>query len=231
MNKTIKLFAVANLIAIFNCLGQPGNVFPEVSNSINYEIGTLKDGYKEGIWEYYDIPGELSLKVNYDNGQLLYLIPDTSDYAIQINGEWFNSKVDMQPRYVGSMVEFYNILYANIRYPDEAKSNSTVGQFYISFEIDTLGHANNYNTINDIGDKCSAEIIRALQLIPNIWLSATKKDRKYVAKFILPISFKMELDGKEIKEEKRKNNTEIVLPLAKVLETIEIKAAGFTRRN
>ncbi len=229
--KTIKIFAITNCILLSNCLGQIGSGSLEDLAFKDYETGTLKDGYKEGIWEYYDNPSELSLKVNYDNGQLLYLIPDTSAYAIKINNEWVYSKLDMQPRYIGSMVEFYKILYTNIQYPNEAKSNSTAGQFYITFEIDTLGHSANFIALNDIGDNCSEEIIRAIKLIPNFWLSATKDKIKYVAKFILPIKFEMEVDGKAIAARKRKGASELLLPPAKSLETIKIKVAGFTRED
>lgn len=53
-----------------------------------YERGKFKEGEKTGVWEYYDRPGELALKINYTTSQLLYLKPDTSWYAVKINDDW-----------------------------------------------------------------------------------------------------------------------------------------------
>ncbi|MBK6400332.1 MAG: energy transducer TonB [Bacteroidetes bacterium] len=215
---------IAKVVKEYNSCGEP----VDIASINDYERGKLKDGYKEGIWEYYDLPGELSLKVNYDNAQLLYLISDTSEYAININGEWIYSKLDMQPRYIGSLVEFYTIIGKNLRYPNDARDNNTAGLMYMTFEIDTMGHINNMTPVKDLGDECSKEVIRAIKLIPDLWLPAIKNGKKYVSRFILPVSFELTNDGK-ITEDKNIDNDE-PLPIAKTLETVNIRMMGITRR-
>ncbi len=230
MHNTFRFFIIVNLITL-NCIAQSTESEKGDPVFTEYSSGYIKDGYNVGVWEYYDLPGELSISVNYDNGKLLYLIPDTSEYVIKVDDRWVSSKLDIQPRYIGSMVEFYKILYKNTTYPKKARENSIVGKFYITFEVDTLGHAGEYEVIHDIGGECSKEIIRTLKLIPNFWLSAMKDKRKYVAKFILPINFTIEIDGKVVNDPRKAELVETNLPIAKSLDMVLIRAMAVKRTS
>ena len=48
----------------------------------DYENGWAESDAKVGVWEYYE-EGKLKLKVNYSEGILEYLAPDTNQYAIK----------------------------------------------------------------------------------------------------------------------------------------------------
>ncbi|NEU09744.1 hypothetical protein GZH53_15560 [Flavihumibacter sp. R14] len=185
-----------------------------------YENGTLKKGYKDSIWRYYDKPGELALEINYSTAKLLYLKPDTSEFVIKINDQWAKSKLDAQPRYLGSMTVFMGSLQRSVRYPARARSNETAGKFYVTFEIDTIGRAGNYQVINDIGDDCGKEAINALKQIPNYWLPAQRNGKAYASKFILPLKFEMIVGNREIVPQKSKSTE---LPLAKALDELLIR--------
>jgi hypothetical protein len=188
----------------------------------------MKDGYKEGVWEYYDMPGTLALKIDYSSANLMYIITDTSEYVIKVNNEWIKSYLDMQSRYIGSMNDFH-LLTRIVQYPMEARENHTCGKFFIVFEIDTLGKAENYLVVNDIGDKCSDEVIRALKAIPNYWISAQKNNKVYSSRFILPVTFKMIIDEKEISPKKLKNIS--APPPGKYLDELIITAISVTRNE
>ena len=113
------------------------------------EKGILKDNIKVGVWEYYDEDtNELSLKVNYDDGTLLYIKKDTSNYVLFKNSEWITSRTDIPPRYIGSEKEFYSVLQKTTNYPSSALEMQTVGKLYLLFEVDTLGNATNLEIIN-----------------------------------------------------------------------------------
>lgn len=184
-----------------------------------FEKGNIKNGYKEGVWEYYDKPGELALKIDYSAAKLLFLKSDTSGYVIKVNDEWVKSKLDVQPRYIGSMNDFGKV-YSTIQYPAEARANGIAGKFYITFEIDTLGRLGQYEVINDIGYGCAQVVIKALKKLPNYWLSAQKDGKSYPAKFILPVTCRIVLKNKEISPEKSKKSKEP--PLARELDAIVI---------
>ena len=180
----------------------------------DFEKGITQNGLKIGVWEYYNKPGELSLKFDYNSNRVLFIAKDTSRYTIEINGIWTQSTLDIQPRYIGSDYEYYWLFGSNIRYPAEARRNSTAGTFYVTFEVDTMGRADNFKVINDIGDKCGDESIKSLKLIPNLWIVASRENVKYKSRFILPITFKLKSNGKEYGRPHRKNSNEAELPIA-----------------
>ena len=76
----------------------------EVDNG--YEKGTLVDGYKDGIWSYYD-NDTLKIQIDYSKGKLVYLAKDTTKYAILTDKGWEMSKLDIYPHYLGSNEEIY----------------------------------------------------------------------------------------------------------------------------
>ncbi len=198
----------------------------QFSSSEKFQQGETKDGYKVGIWEYYDIsPERLTLKVDYDSGKLLYLIPDTTEYIIKSEGNWISSKLDIQPRYIGSMNEFYNIISAQLYYPLLARSKHTSGQFCLSFEIDTLGSMTNVEILNGLGDGCSTEAIRALKHIPNLWIPAQKQEKKYSSRFILPFNFILKSGTKYFSASWNKSIPESIYSKGKLLHTIHLGAS------
>jgi len=192
-----------------------------VSN--DYEKGKIINGFKSGIWEYYDSFGILELSVDYSNAALIYIRPDTLDYVIFENNEWVKSKVDIPPRYIGSSVEFYKILNDHIEYPPQARSRDVVGCVSVLFEVDTMGIAGNYEIVHDIGAECGYELIRLLNLIPNYWLVARKNGKAYKSRFIIHCDFGINLYGKKLKPRVRKRKKTInnqPIPIARELDTI-----------
>ncbi len=224
MKKLIPLYVFISLFSAMECFGQNTKSVNDEMVFTEYEKGKLKDGFKEGIWEYFDKPQELSLKINYDKGTLVYLKSDTSDFVINVDGEWTISKLQRHPRYVGSMAEFYKIIYSNVQFTQKVKSSDSKKIFYIIFEVDSLGHADNFNTFNNIGNGYAEEMIRVLKIIPNYWLTAFKENRNYTARFILPVLFNTNKTINEGNKTIQEFNSEKSLPLAKMLEPVSISA-------
>jgi TonB family protein len=160
----------------------------EVDNG--YEKGLLVDGYKEGVWEYYE-NNILKIKVDYTTGKLVYLAKDTVSYAIENETGWEMSKLDIPPRYVGSMEELIKILAMNVRYPVKAKNRSNIGTVLLGFEINLQGNVENVKILKDIGNGCGDEVLRVFQFIPNIWLVAQKNGQNYKSRYILPVKFQI----------------------------------------
>ena len=189
-----------------------------------YEKGQLVDGYKTGIWEYYDDPDEVALRIDYSKGKLLFIKEDTADYAIQMGDEYILRKVDQQARYLGSMKEFYSIIQYNAKYPRLAGKKSVIGAFHIIFEVDTTGQAKNFMAINDIGYGCGDEVIRSLKLVPNMWLPAKLNGKAYTTRFVLPVNFKIIKDGREVGRQKK--SVKEPVPIAHSLSEIGISMVG-----
>lgn len=219
--KAIAVFLLTLLIMPAICQQNPDAT--QVLN--DYEKGQINDGFKVGIWEYYDLPGELSLKIDYDLRKVLFIKPDTTKYAIELEEGWSQTKVDSPPTFIGSISEFYNTITKILRYPTQARKNSTMGTVYVSFEVDKSGQASNFRVINDIGDGCGKEVIRTLKLMPNLWIPAKLNQKNYKSRFILPIAFRILKDGKQVESPQNIKSKEN-LPMAKILSEIVITTYG-----
>ena len=203
--------AILILILPILSLGQSVNV----DNS--YEKGLLVDGYKKGIWKYYE-NNVLILKVDYTTGKLVYLAKDTLNYAIKTDNGWEFSKLDIYPHYIGSNEEILRIFSMHIRYPTKAKDRSIVGTVLLGFEVNLQGHVNKIEILRDIGGGCGAEVLRAFKYIPNFWLVARKDGKQYESRFILPVRF-------QIGERTSKGDVWKKEPKSKIKELNESKAA------
>ncbi len=189
-----------------------------------YEKGMMNGIYKTGSWQYYDSSGTLDMEIDYDKGVLTYLRRDTSEYIIFKNGEWVSSRLDIPPRFIGSWVEFYDILNKSLDYPAQARYRDVVGKVYITFEVDTTGKAVNFKAVNDIGCECAYECMRVLRLVPNYWLVAAKDGVKYRSRFLISCEFGIIMDGKRISEKsnrsRKRKQDRFVLPMARKLSGI-----------
>ena len=196
----------------------------QVTVNNGYEKGVMDGIFKVGTWQYFDSTGALDLEVNYDQGLMTYLRPDTTPYAIYKEDRWTYSPVDIPPRYIGSWVEFYDILNSSLDYPMQARYRDVVGKVYITFEVDTTGHLVNIQPVNDIGCECAHECMRVLKLIPNYWLVASKDGKKYRSRFIFSCEFGIILDGRRLEPRKskarKKRQDTLAMPLARELEGI-----------
>ncbi len=196
----------------------------KVSINNGYEKGVMDGEFKVGKWQYFDSTGTLDLEIDYDKGLMTYLQPDTTDYAIFRDGGWTFSTVDIPPRYIGSWVEFYDILNSNLDYPMQARYRDVVGKVFIAFEVDTLGHMVNLRPVNDIGCECAYECMRVLRLVPNYWLVASRGGVKYRSRFVISCEFGIILDGRRIEARKKKGRRDRqdspALPLSRELPGI-----------
>jgi len=196
-------------------------------NDGEYEKGLIDSGYRVGIWQYYDEPGKISIKINHSTGEFLYLEKDTSRYIVTVDSTWSAMPLDIHPRYIGSRNEFIKIIASHIRYPAQARRAGTVGTLHVLFEVDTTGQAVNFSVIDDIGNDCGPEAIRALSLVPNHWTVATKGSKKYRSRFIQPITFKLESGNTATRNKKK--SAAANLPEGRKLEELVIVGYGSFR--
>ena len=71
----------------------------------DYEWGKVEDGMKVGVWQYYDKPGELALRVNYTSGNVLFLARNYASYWLFRDSSWISVVPATAARYIGSMHE------------------------------------------------------------------------------------------------------------------------------
>jgi len=156
-----------------------------------YIKGKIQNYYKTGIWEFCDKPGVLALKYDFDLERIVYLRPDTSQYALKFDSGYTMTHVDIPPRILGSMQELYTALRFS-SYPEIAKKNLTAGTIYIMFEVAPNGYMGNFTVLNDIGDGVGTETINTLKELSSYWIPAQIGNKKYFSRFIIPVTFEIE---------------------------------------
>ena len=220
VNSIINLKITLRLNQIF------ANIYSPHSANTDYQKGKLVDGYKSGIWEYFDIAEKLSLKINYDNGAVLYLQKDTSNYVVFDNDKWVSTRLNVHPRYIGSYKEFYKIFCQNFSYPEKLLKNKISGLTYLVFEIDSNGRCENIIVEDGPDQILIDEITKSFNAIPNLWLTATKGHMIYRSRFRLPIDLKIIIDDKEVLQKQITKSNIDEMQLAKNLAPVTIKAVG-----
>jgi TonB family protein len=160
----------------------------------DYESGRIKKGYKVGVWEYKGTEGDTELTIDYDQGTILYLQPDTSEYVIQVDSLWVSQRLTRHPRYAGSYAEFYQIISANMQYPEEARDKGIQGTVLLEFVVNPQGQVSHYQVIFDEEKYFTDEIIETFQRVPNLWIEAIHEGKTVPAKFIFPFHFRISGD-------------------------------------
>lgn len=186
-----------------------------------HEKGYVKDGNKYSIWEYYDSDGNLELKINHNNGKILYIKKDSSDFVIFKNGEWQNQKLKVYPIPETGWINFYSYLGQNLNYPKEARISGYEGLVMVMFEIDTSGIALNFNIVENLKGGCGEEVVRVLKENPMRWIPALLDGVFIPARLILPVQFIIGY------ESNKKKKTEI--PQAKILPEMVLRAIAVKR--
>jgi hypothetical protein len=159
-----------------------------------FESGTVVNGYKRGVWDYFDHSGEMVLKINYDMAKVMYIKPTTRSFYLFENDEWGLSSVDKPPMYIGSQNEIDDILSSNIQYPKEALKSVRSGKTIVSMVIAKDGSAGQFEVVKDFGKNAGQEVIRALEMIPDLWIPATKNEKVMATKLYFSVIFEAYTD-------------------------------------
>lgn len=155
------------------------------------EKGYAKDGIKVGYWEYYNSKDELQIKINHDNGKLAFLAADSSDYVVNVDGQWIERSFKIYPFRVGSKSSYYRHLGLNVDYPRKARDRGLTGAVYITFEIDKQGLPTNFNIEQDICEGCNINNIEALKEALGVWIPAQENGKIFASRFVQPIIYKL----------------------------------------
>ena len=85
-------------------------------------------------------------------------------------------------------------LYANLKYPKEAKKNKVQGTCIVSFNIEPDGTLQNIKVTRDIGSGCGEEayrVVNSMNDLPERWTPGMQRGKKVAVHFTLPVRFKL----------------------------------------
>ncbi|MEO1261498.1 MAG: M56 family metallopeptidase [Bacteroidota bacterium] len=81
-------------------------------------------------------------------------------------------------------------IYANIKYPKEARKKGIEGMSVVKFIIEKDGSISNAEIIRAIGAGCDEEVIRVVNTMPN-WTPGKQRGKAVRVQFNLPVRFKL----------------------------------------
>jgi TonB family protein len=97
---------------------------------------------------------------------------------------------DIMPAFPGGQDSLIAFLSRNLKYPEKARQDSTVGMVIVQFVVDEKGDIIVPNIIKSLSPECDAEVIRVLSKMPS-WHPGKIKGKKVKTLFTLPVSFRL----------------------------------------
>ncbi|MDZ4716792.1 MAG: hypothetical protein SH819_15105 [Cytophagales bacterium] len=143
------------------------------------ERGDHQNGMRVGIWEYYDHPRELSLVVDYDQGKLLYVRPDTSHFYVRDGDRWSRSRLAVPCRFSGSLTNLIDH-YDLFRVPVPLRKEKKYFSVWLTFHVGPGGLATNPEVHDDPGYGVKEHLLELFEHAPNSWITGVGVDEKLV---------------------------------------------------
>ncbi len=168
----------------------------------DWEQGYVKDGKKYSVWQYFNADKEPELVINHSTGKVMFLSKDTSEYVINKNGEWVNSRLDIHPMPIEGSYNFYKVLRDSIKYPSKNWKIKSEGKVVVLFEIDTLGAMRNCIVAKGIGGEYDSEALNSLKKAQQNWIPARLGGKKYATRFSIVCDFKLDGAPPDLKAKK-----------------------------
>lgn len=115
-------------------------------------------------------------------------VSDTTDPVFAI--------VENQPYpSTGDMDSYYEFLYADLKYPEEAKAKNITGKVFVQFIIQKDGSLNKIKVVKGISPECDAEAFQVIKEGPE-WIAGKQRGQAVNVRMIIPIKFGYD-DGAE----------------------------------
>ncbi|MFD1144040.1 TonB family protein [Larkinella insperata] len=116
----------------------------------------------------------------------------SSSTSANTTGENF-TVIEQNPEFPGGMKELGAYLMRTIRYPAEARQNSTQGRVFIQFTVGTTGDIYGLRVKKGIGAGCDEEAVRVVSQMPR-WNPGLQNGKPVSTQYVLPIEFVLEKD-------------------------------------
>ncbi len=93
--------------------------------------------------------------------------------------------------------KLFQAIFANMKYPAEARKVGVEGTVYVKFIIEKDGSITKPEIIKSVGSGCDEEVLRVVGLLPK-WSPGKKDGQPVAVSYTLPIKFKLDEDEKAV---------------------------------
>ena len=100
-------------------------------------------------------------------------------------------RAESNPEFVGGMEALSQYIVDNIRYPEQAKNDSTQGTVFVRFVVESDGSVADAEVLRGIGSGCDEEALRVVKAMPK-WKPGRVNGNPVRVQYTLPITFKLQ---------------------------------------
>jgi Gram-negative bacterial TonB protein C-terminal len=152
------------------------------------------EGVKTGIWEFYNIQGSLSWTYNFNTSTATYIVGNTADgfYAYMgSDGTYIKKQPDSKTIWLGSESQWNNFLVSNLKFPEESVPARVPGKVEIRVYVDENGNATDYKLGNDVEAGMDKEALRVAKLFQPEFVPAKNNGQNVKSIYVLKVSYKL----------------------------------------
>jgi hypothetical protein len=151
------------------------------------------NGVKTGIWEFYNINGILSWTYNFKTSKPIYLIQniENGSYAYMgDDGKWVKKMPTKPALWLASQSQWNNFLVNNLKFPEASDTARIAGKVTILVYLDENGNVTSYKpTANS--DDLYVEALRVTKLFGPEFVSASNNGKHVKSIYSLKVSYKL----------------------------------------
>lgn len=154
--------------------------------------GLYKNGYRVGVWIFYDREGRINEKYNYDlrRSFIFNENPYLAKRVYAAMGAQTSNldTLDTIPHFVGGKIELDAFMERHLKQPYFAWLAELKGVVVVSFTVTKAGELEDLKVVKHLGMGCEGEALRVLRIMPR-WAPAVKNFEYVDSYYELPIEF------------------------------------------
>jgi hypothetical protein len=165
------------------------------SNKILLARHFYNEGVKTGIWEFYNIQGNLSWTYNFNNSTASYIIENTADgFDSYMGGDGKYTKKpppDAKTIWLSSESQWNNFLVNNLKFHEESVPARVPGKVEIRVYVDENGNPTSYILGNDVESDMDKDALRVAKLYNPEFIPAKNNGQNVKSIYVLKVSYKL----------------------------------------
>nr|WP_320057467.1 M56 family metallopeptidase [uncultured Bacteroides sp.] len=131
--------------------------------------------------------------------------------------------VEQMPEYPGGQQALMNFLRQNVKYPANAKEHQIQGRVIAQFIVEKDGSISDRHIVRSVSPELDAEAMRVMSIMPK-WEPGKQRGENVRVKYTIPISFNLDNEPKEIKDNNLPESVVVGYAPRKIEETTDQSA-------
>jgi Gram-negative bacterial TonB protein C-terminal len=153
-----------------------------------------QDGIKTGIWEFYNVQGSLLWTYNFKTSTANYIAENTANgfYAYMgPDGKYVKKVPDAKTIWLASESQWNDFLVNNLKFHEESVNSRVPGKAEVRVYVDENGNPTAYKMGNDVESDMDKEALRVAKLFAPEFIPAQNQGKKVKSIYVLKVSYKL----------------------------------------